>query len=70
MAAISTVFLTLLKPGDHVVGSTSVYGPTRMLLEEQLKKFDLRSTWIHTEDTELVRASVRPESRGATAWSF
>jgi len=63
MAAISTVFLTLLKPGDHVVGSISVYGPTRTLLEQQLKKFGLQSTWIHTEDTELVRASVRPETR-------
>ena len=63
MAAISTVFLTLLKPGDHVVGSTSVYGPTRLLLEKQVEKFGLRSTWVHTEDTELVRSSIRPETR-------
>ncbi len=63
MAAVSTVFLALLKPGDHVVGTTSVYGPTRLLLEKQLAKFDIRSTWVQTEDTEAVSSAVRPETR-------
>lgn len=32
MAAISTVFLTFLRSGDHVIGTDAVYGPTRLLL--------------------------------------
>ena len=41
MAAISTTFLSLLKAGDHVVGTDSVYGPTRLLLEQHLAKFGI-----------------------------
>ncbi|MGD8374818.1 MAG: aminotransferase class I/II-fold pyridoxal phosphate-dependent enzyme [Acidobacteriota bacterium] len=63
MAAIATVFLTLLRGGDHVVGTISVYGPTRTLLETQLRKFGIESTWVHTEDLAAIRAAVRPETR-------
>lgn len=63
MAAISTVFLTFLEPGDHVVGTISVYGPTRMLLERQLGKFGITSTWVHTEDSSAVQAAMRGNTR-------
>ncbi len=63
MAAVSTVFLTFLKPGDHVVGTDAVYGPTRLLLETQLAKFGIRSSWVPTEDLGAVQAALRPETR-------
>ena len=50
MAAISTVMLALLRSGDHVIGTDAVYGPTRLLLEKQLVKFGIESSWIPTED--------------------
>lgn len=59
MAAISTVFLTLLETGDHVVATDAVYGPTRLLLEQQLDKFGIRSTWVSTEDIEAVQAALQ-----------
>src|SRR3989339_863050 len=36
MAAISTVFISLLRAGDHVVCSKSVYGPTMTLIHSVL----------------------------------
>ena len=33
MAAITTVFFTYLKAGAHVVGTDSVYGPSRVVME-------------------------------------
>jgi methionine-gamma-lyase len=63
MAAISTVFLTFLRSGDHVVGTDAVYGPTRLLLEKHLLKFGIESTWVSTDDIEAVRAAVRPETK-------
>ncbi len=63
MAAISTVFLSLLKAGDHVVGTEAVYGPTRLLLERQLAKFGIESSWVPTEDADRVRAAIRPATR-------
>jgi methionine-gamma-lyase len=63
MAAISTTFLSLLKSGDHVIGTDSVYGPTRVLLESHLDKFGIMSTWVASEDLEEVRKAVRPETK-------
>jgi methionine-gamma-lyase len=63
MAAISTVFLTFLRSGDHVVGTDAVYGPTRLLLEKHLLKFGIESTWVSTDDVEALRAALRPETK-------
>jgi methionine-gamma-lyase len=63
MAAISTVALSLLRTGDHVVATDAVYGPTRLLYEQHLDKFGIRSSWIPTEDVDAVRAAVRPETK-------
>jgi len=63
MAAISTVFLTFLRSGDHVVGTDAVYGPTRLLLEKHLMKFGIESTWVSTDDVEALRAALRPETK-------
>jgi methionine-gamma-lyase len=63
MAAVSTVFLGLLRSGDHVIGTDAVYGPSRLLMEQQLVKFGIESSWIPTENIEAIRESVRPETR-------
>lgn len=38
MAAISTLFLSTLNGGDHVVATDSLYGTTRVLLESELSQ--------------------------------
>lgn len=63
MAAVSTVFLTFLRSGDHVVGTDAVYGPTRLLLERQLAKFGIDSSWVPSENVAAVRDAVRPNTR-------
>lgn len=63
MAAISTTFLSLLRSGDHVVGTDAVYGPTRLLLENHLDRFGVESTWVPTEDLDAVHAAMRPETK-------
>jgi methionine-gamma-lyase len=63
MAAVSTVFLGFLKPGDHVIGTDAVYGSTRVLLERHLAKFGIASSWVRSEDMKFVHEAVRPETR-------
>jgi methionine-gamma-lyase len=63
MAAISTVFLWALKSGDHVVGTDAVYGPSRVLVEKHLSKFGVESDWVRTEDIDVLRAAIRPNTR-------
>jgi len=62
MAAVSTVFLALLRSGSHVIGTDAVYGPTRLLLERHLAKFGIASSWVPTENLAAVREAIRPET--------
>ena len=48
MGAVATVLLTLLRSGDHVVGTDTVYGPTRLLVENELSRFGARRGKAHT----------------------
>ena len=63
MAAINTMFTALLKSGDHVVCSKSVYGPTNTLLATVISKFNIETTFINTSETEKVESSIRPNTK-------
>jgi methionine-gamma-lyase len=59
MAAISTVFMTFLGAGKHAVSTGSVYGPTRTLLEKELKRFGVESTFVNTANLEEVKGAIK-----------
>jgi len=63
MAAVTTVFLSLLEQGAHVVSTDSVYGPTRVVLETILKKLGIESTFVDTSDLRQIENAVRPSTR-------
>lgn len=63
MAAVSTVFLALLRTGDHVVGTHPVYGPSRGLLDKYFTRFAITSTFVPTGDLSAIAAAIRPETR-------
>ena len=61
MAGIHAV-MQLLRPGDHVVVSRSVYGGTYRLFEGLLRPFGLDFTWTDTSDLAALEAAVRPDT--------
>lgn len=63
MAAISTVFLTLLEAGDHVVCSKSVYGPTLTLLQSILSKYKVETTPVNSDVIEEVEKAIKPNTK-------
>lgn len=63
MSAISTVFMTFLSAGAHVVSTGSVYGPTRTLLVDELSRFGVEATFVDSSVTEEVRKAIRPETK-------
>jgi methionine-gamma-lyase len=63
MAAVTTAYLALLRSGDHVVSTASVYGPSRVLLERHLSRYGIASSYVDTSDLAAVSASLRPETR-------
>ncbi|MGD8305874.1 MAG: PLP-dependent aspartate aminotransferase family protein [Ignavibacteria bacterium] len=63
MAAIHTVFSSLLSAGDHVVCSTAVYGPTTTLLNTIMKKFGVETTFVDTTVNENVLNAIKPNTK-------
>ena len=46
-AAISNTLLTLLKSGDHIVASNSLYGGTYNMLNVMLPRFNIKTTFVN-----------------------
>ncbi|MCD4749482.1 MAG: PLP-dependent aspartate aminotransferase family protein [Thermoanaerobaculales bacterium] len=63
MAALNTVVFALMGQGDHMVGTSSVYGPSRVVIERDFSRFGVASDWVDTSDIEKVRAAMRPETK-------
>lgn len=63
MAAISTAFLSFLQQGAHVVATDSIYGASRVLLERELVRFGVSSSFVNTSELANIRAAVRPNTR-------
>jgi cystathionine gamma-synthase len=59
MAAILVTLLTILKQGDHVVMSAESYGGTRLLLEDHLSRFGVRTTFVAPRAEAFIKA-IRP----------
>ncbi|MFN3586927.1 MAG: O-succinylhomoserine sulfhydrylase [Moraxellaceae bacterium] len=63
MAAILATCLGLLKAGDHVVCSRSVFGTTNVLFEKYLKKFGVASTFVELASIAAWQAAITPATR-------
>jgi cystathionine beta-lyase/cystathionine gamma-synthase len=63
MAAITTLFLSLLKSGDHVVISDVVYGGTVRLARQILAPLGIVTSFVDTANVEAVREAITPQTR-------
>jgi len=63
IAAQAAVFFTLLRPGDHVVASSALYGGTVNQLKHLLGKMSVELTWVDPDDPEAWRKAVRPNTK-------
>jgi O-succinylhomoserine sulfhydrylase len=63
MSAILLMCLGLLKAGDHVICSQSVFGSTIKLLAGELARFGVETSFVSQTDVEAWRAALRPSTR-------
>ena len=63
MSAILSTFMGLLKAGDHIVASLSIFGTTVGLLDNILSKFGLTTTFVGLVDYEAWERAIRPETK-------
>lgn len=63
MSAILMMCMGLLKAGDHVVCSQSMFGSTIKLIGSDLAKFGITSTFVPQTDLAAWRQAILPETR-------
>ena len=63
MGATALAHLAVLRPGDHLVSSTWIYGGTQKLFDEELARFGIEVTYVNPEQPRLWRKSVRKSTR-------
>ncbi len=63
MAAIQATMLTLLKSGDHIVSSRSLFGSTINLFNGVLAKFGVETSYVDAANLDAWRAAIKPNTK-------
>lgn len=63
MSAILLLVMGLLKSGDHVVCSRSVFGSTIRLLQGEFGKFGVQTSFVSQTDVSEWRAALQPNTK-------
>jgi O-succinylhomoserine sulfhydrylase len=63
MSAILACVMGLLKGGDHLVSSSSIFGATVQLFTTVLGKFGIETTFVDGADPAAWRRALRPSTR-------
>ena len=63
MSAILATCAGLLKAGDHIVSSRSIFGTTTVLFSSYLPRFGIETTFVPVANTEAWEAAIRPNTR-------
>ena len=63
MAAILLMGMGLLKSGDHVICSRSMFGSTLKLFGSEFAKFGVETSFVSQTDVDEWRAAMRPTTR-------
>ncbi len=62
-AAIATALLTMLKTGDHIVASSSLYGGTFNLLSSTLPRLGITTTFVDPSDAENFKKAANDNTK-------
>lgn len=69
-SAIATALMVLLKAGDHIVASNSLYGGTYNLLSVTLPRLGITTTFVDPDDPANFEAAVQENTRAFFAESL
>jgi cystathionine beta-lyase/cystathionine gamma-synthase len=63
MAAVTTLFLSVLKSGDHAIISDVVYGGTMRLFREVLENLGITASFVDSSDPINIETAITPRTR-------
>ena len=69
-SAIATALLILLKKGDHIVASNSLYGGTYNMLSNTLPRFGITITFVDPDNPTNFKSAVKENTRAFFAESL
>src|SRR5215470_8537116 len=63
MAAITTALLAVLRPGDHLLAQSCLYGGTHDFVTQYLKDFGVSYSFIDASDPDSWKSRLQPKTR-------
>ena len=63
MAAVSTVYMALLGQGQHMIGTSAIYGPSRGVMERDFSRFGVEYDFVDTSDITSIEKHIRSNTR-------
>jgi methionine-gamma-lyase len=63
MAAVSGVYFAFLEPGAKAVVCQAVYGPSRVILENEFSRFGVESEFVRAWEPEELKAACTPGTK-------
>jgi methionine-gamma-lyase len=63
MAAVNTVYLSVLGQGDHMIAHNALYGPSRGIMEKLYPKFGVKSDFVDATKIEEIEKVIKPNTK-------
>ncbi|NOY50700.1 MAG: aminotransferase class I/II-fold pyridoxal phosphate-dependent enzyme [Chlorobi bacterium] len=63
MAAVNTVYLSLLGQGDHMIAHNALYGPSRGIMEKLYPKYGVESDFVDATKIEEIEKAIKPNTK-------
>ncbi|MCW8900292.1 MAG: O-succinylhomoserine sulfhydrylase [Gammaproteobacteria bacterium] len=63
MSAILSTCIALLKAGDHIVSSRSIFGTTVVLFNKYLQPFGVETSFVDLTELDAWKKAIRPETK-------
>ncbi len=63
MAAVNTVYLSILEAGDHMIGHFAVYGPSRGIMEKFYPQYNIEADFLDTTNIENIEKTIKPNTK-------
>jgi methionine-gamma-lyase len=63
MAAVTTVYTSLLSQDTHLISTDTVYGPSRIVLEKIYSKYGVEASFVDTSNPDAIRSALRSNTK-------
>ncbi|MDK9724414.1 MAG: O-succinylhomoserine sulfhydrylase [Sterolibacteriaceae bacterium MAG5] len=63
MSAILATVMALMKAGEHIVASRSIFGATQQLFGNIFSRFGIETSFVEATNIEAYRAALKPNTR-------